>query len=156
MSAATPALDYGTGLVVEHPGREGLRAAFALIRLTHPDVDLRSWLRFAAPRRKRHGVVTVRHRAQPYPCGVCCFSRDRDLRLGEVLTAQHLVALDLLDPAPLLSALLDELESLAARLGCAAMRVAWAPGAGDQPWPGLGRVVVLGSPRSPRPSAAPR
>ena len=133
--------------MVEHPGRDGLRAAFALIRLTHPDVDLRSWLRFATPRRKRHGVVTVRHRAQPYPCGLCCFSRDRDLRLGEVLTAQHLVALDLLDPGPLLCALLDELEALAARLGCAAVRVAWTPDGmtGGQPWPSAGRMIALGT-----------
>jgi hypothetical protein len=142
----------GPNLILEHPTRHGLRAAFPLIRLVEPEVDLRSWLRFAEPlvrsRGRRRGVVTVRYDGQAHPSGLFCFRLDRDLRHGEVLTAEHLVVLDLLDPAPLLSALLGELEVLAERLGCGAVRVAWLPNAEPlrPAWPAAGRVILLQRP----------
>jgi hypothetical protein len=151
-------------LVVERPGREGLRVAYPLIRLVEPEVDLRSWLSFAAPlvrgRGTRHGVVTVRYSDQAHPCGICCFRRDRSLRHGEVLTADPLVALDLLDPVPLLSALLGELEVLAGRLGCRAIRIASAPRVAPDgaAWPVAGRLLLLPQPASGlgRMAAGPR
>ena len=39
-----------------------------------------------------------------------------------MLVAEHLVAIDLLDPAPVMAALVRELEALAKRLGCGGIR----------------------------------
>ena len=45
-----------------------------------------------------------------------------DLTLSKVLVAGHFVAVDLLDPGAVLAALVEELDKLAKRLGCAAVR----------------------------------
>jgi len=41
---------------------------------------------------------------------------------GAVLVAEHLVAIDLIDPDPVIAALVAELERLAQRLGCGGVR----------------------------------
>jgi hypothetical protein len=42
--------------------------------------------------------------------------------LGKVLVADHFVAVDLLDPGAVLAALVEQLDELAGRLGCTAVR----------------------------------
>ena len=54
-----------------------------------------------------------------------------DLKLGKVLIADHFVAVDLLDPAAVLAALVEELDGLAKRLGCQAVRSLVHGGAPD-------------------------
>ena len=56
------------------------------------------------------------------PCGLFIWRRDEDLQHGAVLAAEPLVAVDLLDPEPVRTALVQELEALAQRLACGGIR----------------------------------
>lgn len=110
------------------------RPAYPLIRAVAPQVSLAEWLRFARhatgrARAGREGVTTVRHAGRAFPSGLCCWRRDMDLTAGLVLTAEHIIAVDLLDAAPVFDALAAELERIAARLGCRAVRSVLHPDA---------------------------
>jgi hypothetical protein len=108
--------------------------AYPLIRAVAPQVTLTEWLRFARHatargRAQREGVTTVRHAGRAFPSGLCCWRRDLDLAAGLVLTAEHIIAIDILDAAPVFDALAAELERIAARLGCRAVRSVLQPDA---------------------------
>ena len=66
--------------------------------------------------------MMVRREARTFPCGLFCYRVEDDLKLGKVLTADHFVAIHLLDPGAVLAALVEELDVLAKRLGCEAVR----------------------------------
>jgi len=109
-------------------------AAYPLVRAVAPRVSLADWLRFARRatargRSRREGVTTIRHEGRRHPCGLCCWRRDLDLEAGQVLTAEHIIAIDMLDPAPVIDALTTELERLAEQLGCASVRSVLHPDA---------------------------
>jgi hypothetical protein len=55
---------------------------------------------------------------------MACFRAEIDLALGRVLRARHLFAVDSLDPAPILKALLHHLGMIAQALDCATIRLA--------------------------------
>ena len=102
-------------------------AAYPLVRAVAPRVTLTEWLRFArratrSSRSQWEGVTTARHEGRRHPCGLCCWRRDVDLEAGQVLTAEHIIAMDLLDPAAVIDALAVGLEHLARRLGCSSVR----------------------------------
>jgi hypothetical protein len=114
-------------LVIELLSREQIRSVYPLIREAVATIDLSTWLRFArqltGPRRAGQcGIVTVRRERRTYPCGLFCYRVEDDLKLGKVLTADHFVAVDLLEPAAVLAVLVGELDVLAKRLGCEAVR----------------------------------
>lgn len=104
-----------------------LLAVYPLIREAEPALDAADWVRFArqltAVRRSgQAGIVAAWRQGRSYPCGLFCYRVDNDLVRGRVLVAEHFVAIDLLDSQAVLTALVDELESLAARLECKAVR----------------------------------
>lgn len=104
-----------------------IRAVYPLIREAVPTLSLPDWLRFArhltGGRRKGHaGIVVARRIGRDFPCGLFCYRVDQDLERGQVLSAEHIVAVDLLDPAAVLAALVGELEALGQRLDCTAVR----------------------------------
>jgi hypothetical protein len=106
---------------------EQAATVFPLVREAVPGLDLRTWLRFAKkvtdPRRaSRTGIIVVQRRARPMPCGLFVYHRDHDLAHGPILVVEHFVAMDMLDPGPVMRALIDGLDTLAGRLGCAAIR----------------------------------
>ena len=114
-------------LIIELLSRDRIRSVFPLVREAVATIDLATWLRFAwqltAPRRVGQcGIVTVRRDGRTFPCGLFCYRVEHDLSLGKVLTADHFVAVDLLDPEAVLAALVGELDVLAERLGCGAVR----------------------------------
>jgi hypothetical protein len=103
------------------------RSAFPLIREAIPGLDLAAWLRFAsqlnvARKAGQSGIVAARREGRAYPCGLFCYRVDQDLERGRLLIAEHFVAVDLLDPAGVVAALLAELEALGRRLDCSAVR----------------------------------
>jgi hypothetical protein len=107
--------------------RDELRAVYPLIREAVPTLDLPTWLRFAkqliGPRRNgQSGIVAARREGRMYPCGLFCYRVEDDLKLGKVLTADHFVAVDLLDPGAVMAALVEHLHGLAKQLGCQAVR----------------------------------
>jgi hypothetical protein len=113
--------------VIDLLSRDQIRSVYPLIREAVGTIELATWLRFArqltGPNRTGQcGIVTVRREARTFPCGLFCYRVEDDLNLGKVLTADHFVAVDLLDPGVVLAALVEELDVLAKRLGCQAVR----------------------------------
>src|SRR5579872_3946955 len=107
--------------------RDEIRSVYPLIREVVPSLTLPSWLRFARQltglrRAGQCGIVVARRETRMYPCGLFCYRVEDDLTLGKVLMADHFVAIDLLDPGAVLAALVQELDGLAKRLGCQAVR----------------------------------
>jgi hypothetical protein len=113
--------------IIDVLSRDQIRSVYPLIREAVPTIDLPAWLRFArqliGPRRGTQcGIVTARREGRAYPCGLFCYRVEDDLKLGKVLVADHFVAVDLLEPGAVLAALVDELDILAKRMGCQAVR----------------------------------
>ena len=113
--------------VVEELTADNIALAYPLIRQVAPALDLRHWTRFArqtaeAKRPRASGILVVRRPPRPFPCGMVCYRRDRDPAYHDVLTAEYFVAMDLLDSAGALEALVAELDKAARRLGCGAIR----------------------------------
>jgi hypothetical protein len=113
--------------IIEVLSRDQIRSVYPLVRQAVPTLDLSTWLRFArqltGPRRSGQcGIIAARRESRLFPCGLFCYRVEDDLKLGRVLVADHFVALDLLEPAAVLAALVDELDRLGKRLGCQAVR----------------------------------
>ena len=106
---------------------EQASAVFPLLREAIPGLDLRAWLRFARraadPKRAgREGIIVVVRAPRTMPCGLFVYRKEDELGHGNVLVAEHFVAVDLLDAEPVMQALIAELDLVAKRLGCGAIR----------------------------------
>lgn len=115
------------GFTCENLAPDQAATVFPLLREALPGLTLEAWLRhakrLASPARAGHtGIMTVRREPRPMPCGLFIYHRADDLEHGAVLVAEHMVAIDLLDPEPVMQALVHELEQLAERLGCGGIR----------------------------------
>ncbi len=122
--------------VVERLSPDRISLAFPLIREMAPTLDVRRWTHFARriadPRRAgKQGVLVVTRRARPWPCGLVCYRLDHDFTHTSILNAEYFVALDLLDQAAALTALIGELEALGRRMGCGAIRSLPHPDSAD-------------------------
>ena len=99
---------------------------YPLVREALPGLTLKAWLHFARrhvrARRGAGGILLERRTARAHPSGLIVSRRDHDLTHGPILVAEHLVAVDVLDSGPVLRALLAEMDALARRLGCNAIR----------------------------------
>ena len=118
---------HDSGLRCEELPPDSVGTVFPLLREAIPGLSLPVWLRFARRasgpgRAGQTGIMVVRRAPRPMPCGLFIWRRDDDLEHGAVLVAEHLVAIDLLDPEPVTAALVQELEALAKRLGCGGIR----------------------------------
>ncbi len=115
------------GFICENLNLNQADAAFPLVREAVPGLTLKAWRAFArhqaSPRRAANaGIMVIRRRARPHPCGLFVYRREQDLSHGPILVAEHVVAVDVLDARPAMQALLHEMEDLARRLGCTAIR----------------------------------
>lgn len=116
-----------SAITVQMLSRDQVRSVYPLIREVVPTLDLAGWVRFANrlanPRHaERGGVMVARRDARPYPCGMFCYRREQDLRLGRVLVADYFIALDILAPEAVLGALVSALDELGARMECDSIR----------------------------------
>lgn len=105
-----------------------VRMVYPLVREAVAGLDLKTWVSFAQkvanPRRAGQcGILAVTRAGRNLPCGVFLYRREAQLPDGAVLVAEHFVAMDVVDPQPVVQALVEELDALAKRLGCAAIRV---------------------------------
>jgi len=111
-----------------HPLDPELAATvYPLVREAVPGIDLKGWLRFAKrvgnPKRSpRGGIIVVTRKPRSLACGLFVYHTEDDLECGLTLVAEHFIAVDVLDPEPVMGALVAELDALAARLGCVAIR----------------------------------
>jgi len=113
--------------IVELLSRDHIRAVYPLILEAIPGLSLNAWLRFArgatASRRDpKTGIVVARREGHDFPSGLFCYRVERDPANARVLVAEHFVAVDLLHPGDVLAALAAELDELARRTGCTAIR----------------------------------
>ena len=119
------------GITVTPLAAEQIETVYPLVREVVPNLDRASWRRHA--RRVlgagRAGVMVAQRDGRAHPCGMFCYHIEQDLDGASVLVAKHLVALDILDPQPVLAVLVAELDALAARFGCVAVRAAVADAA---------------------------
>ncbi len=67
-------------------------------------------------------MIVARRKCHDFPSGLFCYRIDPDPALGMVLAAEHFVAVDLLHPEEVFAALVAELDALAERFGCKAVR----------------------------------
>jgi hypothetical protein len=121
------------GFVVEPLKRSQLRAVYPLVQHAGVSIDLKTWLRYARPLAEPHpnarrGAITVRRVQAKLPCGLFCYAREPDLVHGNVLRAEHFVALDIVNPDEALAALLDGLDFLSTQLGIRTVRAVVGPG----------------------------
>ena len=105
---------------------EDAHTAYPLVREAEPGVALQSWLGFvrrtARPALIRTGIRVATRDGQRFPSGLFCYRCHCDLSLGDVVTADYFVAVDILDPTPVVSALVRALEQLGEALRCDAVR----------------------------------
>jgi hypothetical protein len=102
-----------------------IAAAYPLACMLAPTLDMAAWQRFAGailagnPTEERGILVAVGEGR--YLCGLLIYRVVHDLRHGRVLTADHVIALDIVDRKPVAAALLAALEELSEALGCDAL-----------------------------------
>jgi hypothetical protein len=102
-------------------------SVYPLAREAIPGLELRTWTAFAKRvcqkrRGVREGIIVVQRRPRPLPCGLFVYRCEQDLVHGAILVAEHFIAVDVLDPEPVMRALVAELDRLAERLACKTIR----------------------------------
>jgi hypothetical protein len=110
--------------------REQIGQAYPLIRSLMPGLDLAGWTRIAAPltngsAQSGSGILTVCNDAG-YIRGLCAYSIAPDDGQSR-LVAEHFVAFDVTDRAPIAATLLSAIDTLARSLGCVAVH-SWLDG----------------------------
>ena len=115
------------GFTCKNLAPDQVYTVYPLVREVVPTLDLKTWIRIAKrvanPKRAdQAGIRVVLRSPRQLPCGLFLYRREHDLAHGPILIAEHMVAVDVLDPQSVMSALVRELETLAERLGCSAIR----------------------------------
>ncbi len=125
--------------ILVEPMRVGdITLVWPLVRAAAPTLRISAWQRYAralADREvapggadagkqvvRRRGIMLARRRSQRFPCGLVCYQVKPDRRFGSVMTAEHLIAIDLVDPRPVVRALVEHLEAAGRAMGCGAVR----------------------------------
>lgn len=104
-----------------------VRPLFPLVQARNPSLSWARWRAFAGriARSKpgaRNGILVARRVGQAMPCGAICYHLDQDLRFGRIITVEQFIAMDLLYPQRVRSALANALESRAVAMGCDVIR----------------------------------
>ncbi len=129
----SPPPDDSTEILIEPMRAVHIGLVWPLVRVAAPHLPIAAWQKYArtlAARdvpaedlaRRPRGILLARRRAQRFPCGLVCFQTKSDLTYGNVMTAEHLIALDLVDTDPVIRALVEHLERIGELLGCGAVR----------------------------------
>jgi hypothetical protein len=99
---------------------------YPLVREAVPILSPRDWSsmasRFVSQKDRKCGIMVAQASGRRYPSGLFCYHVQADLEYGQILTTDYIVALDILDPAPVIRALLAEMDALAAGFECGAVR----------------------------------
>jgi hypothetical protein len=103
------------------------RLVFPLVREAEPAVELAAWVAYARRAVRsgpggRTGIMIATRAAQRFPSGLFCYRCHDDLVLGHVVTADYFVAVDILDPRPVVNVMVGALEALGHQLHCNAVR----------------------------------
>jgi hypothetical protein len=112
--------------IIKSLDRSSADQAFALARNAAFGLRLEEWRHFLEESAGRHpgdgGVLAVQNRVGTIQ-GLCRYHFEPALGRGKVCSAEILVALDLVDEAPVAVALIQALEDLARRKSATALRL---------------------------------
>lgn len=116
-----------TGFTCQNLAPDQVYTVFPLVREVVPSLDLKAWNRIARkisnPKRAdQAGIRVVLRSSRQMPCGLFLYRREIDLAHGPILVADHMIAVDVIDPESVMQALVADLEALAERLCCSAIR----------------------------------
>ena len=99
---------------------------YPLVREAVPMLSPQKWASMASrllgQRDRKRGIMVAQAAGRRYPSGLFVYHIQSDLEYGQILTTDYIVALDILDPRPVVRALLSEMDALAAEFGCGAVR----------------------------------
>jgi hypothetical protein len=113
-------------------GPESVDKAFAVVRSADFTLTLDQWRDYALGLIKcavpTSGVLSIENRAGTIQ-GLCSYRTESSLGHSTICSVDYLVALDLVDEAPVLAALLKALENMARRQGATALRLDLPDGA---------------------------
>ena len=119
---------------------------YPLVRQIVPQLSLEGWRRYASgvlrDRSGKRGIVLLRRGGQRFPCGMCAFRLDQDLRQGRMLTAEHCVVMTSFGAREAFDALVQGVHDLAVDKGCAAVRWMLPADPGELPRNGVIWVPV--------------
>ena len=109
--------------------KDRVEQAYPLVQTASEEVSLEQWHAYADAYLKRDGkcggesgIVSVVNE-QGYIHGLLGFRIDMTLRWGRTLIREHLIALHLVNAAPIITTIIEEMENLARDLGCEAIHV---------------------------------
>ena len=112
--------------VVELLSPARVMEVYPLIRQIAPGVTLKAWQRHATfilrSRGGLRGMILVRRKTQRFPCGLCSYRQDQDLRLGKILTAEDAVVMTTWGAREAYDALVRGVEQIATMNDCHAVR----------------------------------
>ncbi len=116
-----------TDFVIERLTPSQTHLVYPIVREAFPGITLQARQRFvrrATARRSdvREGVMCARRPSRSSPSGLFCYRHGHDIQHGSLLTADHILAFDLLDSVPVIRALIRPIEALGRQLGCNAIR----------------------------------
>lgn len=106
---------------------EDVRLVYPLVREANAGIGLSAWVSYARRAVRcgpggRSGIMTATRTASRFPSGMFCYRCHEDLALGQVVTADYFVAVDILDPRPVVGVMVAALEHLGSQLHCNAVR----------------------------------
>ena len=106
--------------------RDRVEQAYPLVQTASDEISLEKWHAYAEAHLKPHrkggigerGIVCVENE-QGYIHGLLGFRVDMTLRWGRTLICEHLIALHLLNAEPIITTIIEKMDSLARDLECA-------------------------------------
>jgi hypothetical protein len=119
--------------VVEALSRSAISAAFPIMHMVMPALNLQAWQRFArfalgTSQARPAGILVARRRLRRHICGVVSFRLEVDLAFGRIIRARNLVGIDILDASAVILALIEHLGILAQANGCTSVHISVSDG----------------------------
>jgi len=112
--------------VVDLLTRQRVMEVYPIVRQIAPGLTLKAWQRHAAvllrDRSGGRGIILIRRASQRFPCGLCSFRLDEDLRHGRILTAEDATVMTTLGAREAYDALVQGIEQVATSRHCTAVR----------------------------------
>lgn len=110
--------------------RKRVEQAYPLVQTVSDDISLEKWHAYADAYLKRgpkdglgeKGIISVENE-QGYIHGLLGFRVDMTLRWGRTLMCEHLIALHLVNAEPIITSIIDKMDTLARDLKCEGIHV---------------------------------
>jgi hypothetical protein len=120
LTAADPGHQHAVLITPMH--QADIDPSFPIIRLAMPKVQLPAWRQYArraiASKSPGRGILAARWHNRHHPAGLACFNTRTELDNTKTLCARPVVAVDILHPDYLITALVKQLCAIAQTTHC--------------------------------------